>query len=68
MKVLLAAALVVFGVAVLRLPQRFEGLVLIEVAPGHGLTTTDLIGLTPMAVAVALLWSAVSSARKTPPR
>ncbi|MGH8908990.1 MAG: hypothetical protein ACRD0K_21475 [Egibacteraceae bacterium] len=63
-RLLLAAALAVTGLAVLLLPHRFEGVVLVVVAPGRRLTTTDLIGLTPLAAAEALLYSAARSSRR----
>src|SRR5688572_18628186 len=43
------------GIAVLTVPSRFEGAVLVAISPGHGLTVLDVVGLVPLLAGTGLL-------------
>ena len=45
-----AVGLMLVGLAILALPARFEGPVLLEVGDGHAISTVDLLGILPLVV------------------
>jgi hypothetical protein len=59
-----AGALLVVGAALLAVPDRLEGPVLVAISAGHGLSLLDLLGLVPLLGAASLLFAGLWRRRR----
>lgn len=59
-----AGALLVVAAALLAVPARLEGPVLVAISEGHGLSLLDLLGLVPLLGAASLLFAGLWRRRR----
>lgn len=49
------ALLILFGMALAAIPNRFEGPSLLTISPGHGITVADMVALVPLALGMSFM-------------